>query len=99
MFPGGPLACCLLALSWAIVPVLFFNTARYRLPIVLLLLPVAAAGWVQWRRSRGLAAVVTGTIVVLVGSVTIPVDPRLPPSDALNLADVAEREAKSKRRL
>ena len=90
--PGGPLACCLLALSWAIVPVLFFNTARYRLPIVLLLLPVAAAGWVQWRRSRGLAAVVTGTIVVLVGSVTIPVDPRLPPSDALNLADVAERE-------
>ncbi len=92
--PGGPLACCLLALSWAIVPVLFFNTARYRLPIVLLLLPVAAAGWVQWRRSRGLAAVVTGTIVVLVGSVTIPVDPRLPPSDALNLADVAEREGR-----
>ena len=33
----------LLSAAWALTPILFFNTARYRLPAILLLLPVAGS--------------------------------------------------------
>lgn len=90
----GGSAVWVLAAAWAITPVLFFNTARYRLPAIFLLLPLAAAGWVQ-ARSRGRLAggLVTGGIlgvfVLLASSLTIPSDPMLPPSDFVLLGEVA----------
>ncbi|MBP7149339.1 MAG: tetratricopeptide repeat protein, partial [Acidobacteria bacterium] len=92
--PAGPLAA--LATAWALTPVLFFNTARFRLPAILLLLPLAAAGWAAARpaagdrRRAGLAAG-AALLVLAVGIATFPAHPQLPPSEELNLADVADQ--------
>jgi 4-amino-4-deoxy-L-arabinose transferase-like glycosyltransferase len=85
-----------LAASWAITPVLFFNTARYRLPAVLLLIPLAAAGWarlaeVRPTAGRAVAAAVVAAAVLLVGAATVPARPALPLSDEIHLAARAER--------
>jgi tetratricopeptide (TPR) repeat protein len=85
-----------LAAAWALTPVLFFHTARYRLPAVLLLVPLAAAGWSLLfverpsRRRAALAAAVA-VAVLLAGGVTVPADPTLPLSDEIHLAARAER--------
>nr|MBP7149804.1 tetratricopeptide repeat protein [Acidobacteriota bacterium] len=94
--PAGPLAA--LATAWALTPVLFFNTARFRLPAILLLLPLAAAGWAARpaagdRRRAGLAAG-AALLVLAVGIATFPAHPQLPPSEELNLADVADQEGR-----
>ncbi len=78
----------------ACVPVLFFDTARYRLPAIVVLLPCAAAACVGLRRerpSRGRAAAawLAAALAGLVAAVTIPAHATLPPSDTTNLADLA----------
>jgi tetratricopeptide (TPR) repeat protein len=85
-----------LAAAWAVTPVLFFNTARFRLPAVVLLLAPAAAGWVTlpsaWRRGerrRPAAAAALALLLAAVASVTIPRPTQLPPSEEMNLADHA----------
>jgi 4-amino-4-deoxy-L-arabinose transferase-like glycosyltransferase len=85
-----------LAAAWALTPVLFFHTARYRLPAVLLLLPLAAAGWSllfveRPSRRRALVAAIAAMAVLVVGGVTVPADPTLPLSDEIHLAARAER--------
>ncbi|MDQ7087562.1 MAG: tetratricopeptide repeat protein, partial [Acidobacteriota bacterium] len=92
----GGLALLLLAVAWAAAPVLFFNTARYRLPALVLLMPVAAAGWVGGRRGRArvVAAVAGGTMLV-VGAVTMPKDSMLPPPDPVLLGDVLDHAGRS----
>ncbi|MCC7263314.1 MAG: glycosyltransferase family 39 protein [Candidatus Latescibacteria bacterium] len=83
----------ILAGACALTPVLFFNTARYRLPVVLLLLPVAAAGWVRARQRPGeirrLFPWWAGGLLVflVVSAITIPDHPPLPPSDEIWLAE------------
>ncbi len=85
-----------LAAAWAVTPVLFFNTARFRLPAVVLLLAPAAVGWVTlpsaWRRGerrRPAAAAALALLLAAVASVTIPRPTQLPPSEEMNLADHA----------
>ena len=85
-----------LAAAWAVTPILFFNTARFRLPAVVLLLAPAAAGWtrlpVLWRtggRRRAALAAALALLLAVVSSVTIPERTQLPPSEELNLADSA----------
>jgi hypothetical protein len=76
--------------------VVFFNTARFRLPAVVLLLAPAAAGWAglpqAWRageRRRIALAAGFALLLAIVASVTIPAATQLPPSEELNLADHA----------
>ncbi|RMG46440.1 MAG: hypothetical protein D6718_05600 [Acidobacteria bacterium] len=102
--PRAPIL--VLALAWAATPVLFFNTARYRLPAVLLALPVAAVGLVRLpaeRRTiawwRWCAAAVAAAGMVGIGLATFPERPTLPPSDELNLAVVADREGRKEEAL
>lgn len=88
---GAPL--WLLAGAGLIVPILFFNTARYRLTGLLLLIPLSAVGWgglskTTPHRSLFLAAGVALLLGVL-AIITVPAAPALPPSDPINLADIA----------
>jgi len=89
----------LLAAAIVVVPILFFNTARYRLPGLLLLVPLASAGWVAVARARIpkrtlVVAVVTAVVVMVIGSATMPQTPTRPPSDLLYLAEVAWRNGR-----
>ncbi len=85
-----------LAAAWASTPLLFFNTARFRLPAVVLLLVPAAVGWAglprAWRageRRQIAGAAGLALLLAIVASVTIPAATQLPPSEELNLADHA----------
>jgi tetratricopeptide (TPR) repeat protein len=85
-----------LAAAWAVTPILFFNTARFRLPAVVLLCAPAAAGWARlpaaWRegeRRRVALAAALALLLAVVASATIPDHTQLPPSEELNLADSA----------
>ncbi len=85
-----------LAAAWAVTPILFFNTARFRLPAVVLLLAPAAAGWARlpalWRgggRRRIALSIALALLLAAVASATIPAHTQLPPSEELNLADAA----------
>lgn len=90
---GAPLVW--LSVAWALTPVLFFNTSRYRLPALLLLVPVAAAGWVRlpqgrlgaWRKA---GAALAAVVVLVAGAVAYPAGSALPLSDEIHLADLAE---------
>ncbi len=91
-----------LAAAWAVTPILFFNTARFRLPAVVLLLAPAAAGWVRtpalWReggRRRVALAIGLALLLAVVASATIPAHTQLPPSEELNLADAAADAGRS----
>lgn len=99
--PGAPVL--LLALSVLAVPVLVFQTARYRLPGIVLLVVLAAAGWsalaVAGTRRRIAIGGLAAAAVLGTGLAVTPVAPALPPSDTLNLADVAEREQRMDERL
>lgn len=88
----GQQAALLMACGWALIPMLFFNTARYRLGAVVLLVPVAAAGWAQFDKTRRWGAIALALIAAVAAAITIPAAPTLPPSEPLQLADVAERE-------
>lgn len=97
--PGAPLVW--LAAAWALTPVLFFHTSRYRMPAVLLLIPVAAAGWAALRsappsRRRAVVAAAVGAAVLSAGALTLPADPTLPPSDRVHLAEVAQRRGEDR---
>ena len=94
----GALPLCALAAASALTPLLFFNTARFRLPSVMLLLPAAAVGWcvvheLSLPRLRLRLAVATVLVAVLMaaGWSAYPAAPTLPPSDLQHLADVAQR--------
>ena len=87
-----------MALAWLLAPLLFFNTARYRLSAIQLLLPLAAAGWVLFLRSdlaahrrRLLLPASVVCVAAVVVTLTIPASATLPPSDWLNLSDVHRR--------
>lgn len=89
-----------IACTTASVPVLFFDTARYRLPAVVVLLPYAAAACVGLRsgvasRARAVAAPALAVLVFACAAATIPAHPTLPPSDTTNLADVAHLEKRT----
>ena len=94
------LALLLLAAAWAVAPVLFFNTARYRLPALVLLMPAAAAGLAAGGRGRRLVvATVVGGVVMLVGGATIPRDSTLPPPDQVLLGEVLDHAGHSEQAL
>ncbi len=88
-----------LASAWAITPILFFNTARFRLPSIVLLIPAAAIGWCAVH-DIGLPALrmrlaVSMALIVAAGAAgwsAYPQAPALPPSDVEHLADVAQRK-------
>ncbi len=89
-----------LAGAWALTPVLFFNTDRYRLAAILLTLPVGTAGiaraagsWRDVSRRERFAALGTAAVFAVVGYFTIPARPTLPPSELFYLSTVAERRA------
>lgn len=83
-----------MAAAWAIVPILFFNTARYRVSAILLLMPLAATGWLAGDPQRRTKALAVGFLLLVIGLMTMPLHPTQPPMEALNLADVAEREGR-----
>ncbi len=73
----------LLAGTWLITPVLFFHTARFRLPALLLLLPIAAAGCIAARpNGRRWVAIAILALATLAGTiVSAPARATLPPPD------------------
>ncbi|NJN64035.1 MAG: hypothetical protein HC882_03595 [Acidobacteria bacterium] len=93
----------LIAVAVALAPVLFFNTARFRLPFVLLLLAPATIGWLGLATRHGARrlALLAGTCVALgffsslVTTRALDPPPMLPPSDTSNLALVADREGRT----
>lgn len=92
------LPAALLALALAAAPLLTFNTARFRLPVVMLLLPVVGAGWAAiaaWpkaRRALAAAGVLVAAVALsLAAGIGLTPPPALPPSDVGGLADVALR--------
>lgn len=97
----------LLALAAAIVPVLFFNTARFRLPAVIVLLAPAALGWLglaRRHRARGIVAalgfcVAVGLLSSWLTTRALSPAPQPPPSDLSQLAQVAAREGRQDERL
>lgn len=89
--PPAATAALWLAAALAIVPVLFFNTARYRLGVILVLLPVASAGVAIDGRRRRVLATGVAISLFLISNGSIPRAPRLPPAEELDLADVALR--------
>lgn len=85
-----------LAAAWVVTPILFFNTARFRLPAIALLLAPSAAGWARLpaalrgkERRRLVLAAGLGIAVVVLAAATIPGSTQLPPSEELHLADAA----------
>ncbi|RPJ83595.1 MAG: tetratricopeptide repeat protein [Acidobacteria bacterium] len=86
----------LISATWAVTPILFFNTARYRLPSILVLLPVAAACWgspsTTRSRRRVAAAAFVALSLITVAILTVPAHPTLPPSDEVQMGNVAVRE-------
>lgn len=93
---GAASAWLTLAAAWIVTPILFFNTARFRLPAIALLLAPAALGWARFpdalrggeRRRLALAAAL-GIAVAGIASLTIPASTQRPPSEELHLADAA----------